>query len=103
MTLRTLALPALLATLALTGCAQTDHPSHASRCMEDDPCWSWPTMGNRTRGAQFKAWDGSIRTLVLSTCEWRVGMKAHTIDPTLNAPMRGDHWAAVHGCEGELF
>lgn len=39
--------------LLLVAAGTSDRASAAepARCAEDQPCWSWPTMGNRHRGA----------------------------------------------------
>ena len=66
----------------------------ASPCMEDEPCWTWSRMGNRTRGVVTRYGN----PLVVGPCRFARMHRAHRLDPH-NERMRGDAWAIVHGCE----
>ena len=63
-------------------------------CREDDPCWTWSTMGNRTRG--IVTTDGA--RLRVGPCRFRRLRQAHGIDWTRTPHLRGDYIAARTGC-----
>jgi hypothetical protein len=64
----------------------------APRCVEDDACWTWSTMGNHRRGVLV---SGARR--VVGPCTYRKLVLAGLVDRKAE-PLRGDSWAIQHGC-----
>lgn len=67
-------------------------------CAEDDPCWTWPQMGNRKRGVV--SLHGT--PLVVGSCRYArmyARAKALGMARLLGPALRGDAWARAHGCE----
>lgn len=98
-----------LASLALLAPASAD--ASPVRCMEDQPCWSWSTMGNHKRGIYLSN-PRAIRSLferrrnraVFTADKHRivVGPCGYALLPgyirQANPRLRGDWWALRHGC-----
>ena len=62
-------------------------------CMEDQPCWTWSTMGNRERGVFIV---GRAHRVIVNPCTFR---RVHArIDWTRTLPMRGDYVARTTRC-----
>lgn len=61
-------------------------------CEEDDPCWTWPTMGHHNRGVYVR---GQLR--VVNACTYRKLRVAGLLDARTER-LRGDAWAVKHGC-----
>ncbi len=58
----------LLATLTIGACAAGSAPETAppttTTCQEDEACWDWKTMGNRSRGFHLDE---------IKPCSWSTG------------------------------
>jgi len=80
----------LVASLVLAACGTAG----AAVCHEDQPCWSWSTMGNHKRGVTV---NGVRR--VVGPCQFAKLVARKTVT---YRPMRGDRWAINHGCEERL-
>ena len=67
--------------------------AHAPRaaCMEDAACWSWSTMGNRSRAVTTLRGQ----RIIVGPCYFRRLAEADLIR---YKPLRGDYWAITHGC-----
>lgn len=85
-------LAALLLAAALSGAAPPV-PAAPPRCQEDDPCWVWSTMGDRSRG--ISTLDGA-RNLVVGPC--RFARLYRYIDWSRTPQLRGDATARNGSC-----
>jgi hypothetical protein len=66
-------------------------------CMEDDPCWVWPKMGNRKRGVYDLA---RKQYRVVTPCQFRMLWMNGDADLHKDSQrMRGDWYAIHHGCD----
>lgn len=61
------------------------------KCQEDQPCWTWSTMGNRKR--LVVTVNGGA--LVVGPCRFRRLAEAGQLLPD---PLRGDFTALTKGC-----
>lgn len=94
---------AILAAIALSfGCASVAHADapHASCAhhvvqYEDDPCWSWSSMGNSQRGDVYLR--DLRRPIVPTRCGFARLWRTHQIDWSRTPHMRGD-WHALKVC-----
>jgi hypothetical protein len=99
MTTRTVALAVtaalVLALLGILSAAMMPARAAASvRCLEDEPCYRWDTMGNHRRGVFV---IGRRARIVVSTCGYA---RVHArIDWTRTTHVRGDYYA-LHACKG---
>jgi len=96
-----LAAIATLATLALPASAQARavpitaaSPSASPVCHEDERCWNWATMGNRSRGIVT---TGGRRMVVTPPTFRRLAL-AGRIDWQRSPHLRGDATARRVGC-----
>ena len=89
-------LAAILAALLLPTGAQANGP----KCYEDEPCWSWPTMGNLQRGVFVK---DRKRRVIVNACQYAVLVELSLIDRKRTVRLRGDRFAINHGCDDILF
>lgn len=90
-------LAGMLACLTLACAASAYAAPTRATCAEDDPCWSWSTMGNRTRG--ITSLNGT--PLVVGPCRYaRMWRRAHALHMArlLGPALRGDAWARRYGC-----
>ena len=80
-------------TTARTAPASVAH----STCVEDEPCWHWPTMGNRKRG--IVSMRGTH--VIVSPCRFSLMMERRSWRERriMGWGMRGDAFALKHGCE----
>lgn len=74
----------------------TDAAAKRGPCLEDQACWTWPTMGNRRRGVYVK---GRTAIVIVGPCRFQRLVRAHRIDWEGTEVIRGDWWATRHGCE----
>jgi len=95
----------LVLVLAVAGdeaSAATDHTgtSYPTRCVEDMPCWSWSTMGNRKRG--IVTVYGTPK--VVGPCGYRRVWERtpRSMRGLLGPTLKGDRWARRHGCIGNV-
>lgn len=100
-------LSVLAITLAATAVAEVfaSPASAAVTCQEDEPCWSWSTMGNHHRG--IVTLHGNRR--VVGPCAFQRLYRTHHIAYSVRVGgkvyrnmlerMRGDAWALAHGCD----
>lgn len=70
------------------------------RCMEDEPCWTWPTMGNLQRGVYT---HGRAARVVVSPCQYRILRTHGRIDHARTPRLRGDTFALRNGCRPTLY
>ncbi len=96
---------ALIFTLVLTLWATAftltaDASAHERRCLEDQPCWSWSTMGNLSRGV-FVHGRKSVR--VVEPCRFAALDFHGKIDWTRTPRLKGDGFARKHGCSPYLY
>lgn len=69
----------------------------ATRCAEDDPCWTWSRMGARRRSVLDLS---TGQRVVVSPCTFRHMWINGNADVSGAAErMRGDWWAIHHGCD----
>jgi hypothetical protein len=100
-------LAVLAITMAATALAEVfAAPAQAAAtCQEDEPCWTWSTMGNRHRG--IVTLSGNARVVGPCTFQrlYRTGHIAYSVAvggkrySGLLERMRGDVWAIAHGCD----
>jgi hypothetical protein len=67
-------------------------------CLEDEPCWRWPLMGNGMRG--LVSLHGT--PLTVGPCRYRrmyARAKRLHMAYLLGPALPGDSWARRHGCE----
>jgi hypothetical protein len=91
--------------LAITlGLASVAHAS-PTRCMEDDPCWSWSTMGNLDRGVYVRGETGKVvrRRVVVDPCTFAWLSFNGRIDWRRTPHLRGDQFARKHGCNPRMY
>lgn len=81
---------AILATVALA----------SPGCSEDQPCWTWSTMGNLDRGVYVKH---RSRRVVVEPCEFAYLDYKARIDWNRTPHLRGDEYARRHGCDWRKY
>lgn len=65
----------------------------ATACQEDDPCWRWPTMGNRKRGV-VTMWG----TPKVVTCgDFRYLHRTRNLSPGSRAGSLPGDWSCIAG------
>lgn len=69
------------------------------RCVEDDPCWSWSTMGNLMRGVVMVGG----RVVVVDPCRFAYADHVGNIDWTRTRRLFGDGFARRHGCDPRWY
>lgn len=96
------------------------HVRHASEtatlarsCAEDDPCFTWSTMGNLERGLYVKRGRSVPRAWGAYRAPWGAWIvdasvfcrmeRARLIDWHRSPRLRGDSLAREHGCDARLF
>ena len=84
-----------LCAAAIIAAAVAGPATGSTPCLEDEPCWSWSTMGNHKRAVKT---DGG-RLLVVGPCRFRRLDKAGLIDWARTGDMNGDSWARKNGCK----
>lgn len=85
----------------------------ATRCAEDDPCWTWSTMGDLQRGVHVRNTPRAIHIgtrRIGSPRQWRVvspcefAFLAHEgLLTSKTTPLKGDLFAERHGCDYRLY
>lgn len=88
--------------LGATACAMADArearesgtQARESACMEDAPCWTWPTMGNRRRG--IVSMSGA--RVIVGACRFARMARRGRIDWSRTDRLRGDRYARRQGC-----
>lgn len=68
-------------------------------CAEDEPCWTWSTMGNLSRG--IVTTRGA--RIVVDPPRFARLARAHRIDWHATPHLRGDAWARAHGTDGRYY
>ncbi len=92
-----IALAVLIAAVIALACAPSAHA--AKFCAEDDPCWTWSTMGNLDRGVYVKG----RRFRVVTPCQFATLAELSLIDWKRTAHLRGDAYARANGCRDDLY
>lgn len=59
----------------------------SAKCQEDQPCWTWSTMGNAKRGVYVV---GSDRVRVVGVTTFARLWRADRINWDVTVPLRGD-------------
>jgi hypothetical protein len=90
---RVLAVAVALAVAALLGWVPGQEHHRGVPCQEDEPCWSWPEMGTRSRGVVLR----SGARAVVGPCRYRRLARGGLLDGS-TPRLRGDRWALRHGC-----
>lgn len=89
----------LIVAFALAGTLASSAVSHSRdrvECFEDQPCWTWSTMGNRKRGIVLA---GSRRHKVVGVCAFKRLDRRGRIDWHRTDRIRGDMSARRHKCQ----
>jgi hypothetical protein len=73
----------LLAAFVAAGPA--DQTVQGQSCMEDQPCWTWSRMGDRTRGVL----DRQGHRVTVEACEFSYRKAHHLLSPKTK-PLKGD-------------
>lgn len=94
--------------MAITmGLASLAHaaPTTATRCMEDQPCFTWSTMGNLDRGVYVRTEGGQRvrRRVVVDPCTFAWLSFNGRIDWRRTPHLRGDGFARKHGCDPRMY
>lgn len=88
------ALTVVLLGILSAAVAPSAHASASPVCMEDQPCYRWDTMGNRSRGIFV---IGQRSRVIVSTCGYA---RLHArIDWQRTYHVRGDYVALRRGCK----
>jgi len=118
--LRITALCAISSTLTLAmenaSEASYDHRERpqAAVCAEDEPCWTWSTMGSLTRGVVVTS--GTPRGIGVKMPRAILGKGGRRVTPCQFAflahegrlsrktkRLKGDRWAMAHGCDFRYY
>ena len=101
------ALIAIIAAVAVLACEAAASPyvpvdspttgrtAPETRCLEDEPCWRWSTMGNRKRGIISVR---SGRRVIVGPCRFARMRMRGAIDWRRTPHIRGDLYAIRYGC-----
>jgi hypothetical protein len=97
--------------IALALCMGLASLAHASarppvRCMEDQPCWQWSTMGNLDRGVYVRTEDTGRpvrRIVVVDPCTFAWLSFHGRIDWRRTRHLRGDGFARRYGCNPRRY
>lgn len=107
-----LVLVAAVLALAFVPSAQASVPQAPAKgktvvadvCYEDEPCWTWSTMGNLQRGVVLNTPRGERkRRAILDPCGFAYYDHMGWIDWKRTPRLRGDGFARRNGCNPRLY